>query len=360
MSEERPHHSLGYSPSVGAPARNPFDPPSYSRSGFSSSSDLFPQDNEKAPGVTGHSPSEGIQDVLRSVEERADEMLEQAAANLERVVALVDARVASLRDREHEPILPSTTAPSRGLNIGVVGATLLLLSTKRAQRSRVLEALAISGVSYWAARFLFKEFAETFDSPDRSADSPWGRRDRLLSGVAEQDNFLGVAGGPRSSHRNYGEGHSQRSLVDWEMLMNELYRALVRSVPGEKFIPAEAQGVLQGLVHSLRSAILMNAKEQARGLPLAQAVVTFETTDGFCSARVDRNEIEACIQDASGISAKAAQVALMWLERYVRARLVQTDVIDVDHIGRVRVSGRGFRIELAPELQIHPRSLAAA
>jgi hypothetical protein len=231
---------------------------------------------------------------------------------------------------------------------------------KRAQRSGVLEAVAIYGVSYWTAKFLFNELPETFGSSDRTVVSLGGRSDRLLSGGEGQDILQGAADRLRSTHPAHGEGYSQRSLVDWEMLMNELYRALVRSVPGEKFIPAEAQGVLQGLVHSLRSAVLMTAKEQARGVPLTQAVVTFETTDGFCSVRVDRTEIEACIQDASGISPKAARMALMWLERYVRARLVQTDAIYVDHIGRVRVSGHGFRIELAPELQIHPRSLAAA
>ena len=143
-------------------------------------------------------------------------------------------------------------------------------------------------------------------------------------------------------------------------LIFSIDKELKKSFPETQILAEEIEGVVQGLVNTVKWSVLRSAIEQAHGGLLGSGVGIVETSDSFSSSWMNREEILNRIENTSGLPEEISSEALKIIESIVAAVVAQGSVLEIEHIGQIRArKGGGYSIDLAKELQILSGTTAA-
>lgn len=138
-------------------------------------------------------------------------------------------------------------------------------------------------------------------------------------------------------------------------------RELELRYPDEQFLPDELEGVIQGLVNSVRWSVLRMAREQLQSGASDFTIESIVTSDLFSSRLMRRDEIVGRIENTSGLTEEMSEHSLRIVESVVRAVTDEGGIIEFEHIGLIRASqSGGYIIELDKEMTLRSGSKAGA
>lgn len=153
-------------------------------------------------------------------------------------------------------------------------------------------------------------------------------------------------------------------LLKSKTVIDEIDSGLARAYPKEPFLREELEDVYQGLVNSLRWAVLRHAKAEADSGGLFK-LDTLVTSEHFSTSFLTRDEIVNRIADTSGLEPEISSGVLSMLERFIHDQSMRYGSLEIEYVGTVTAeSGGGYTIELSSDLRISPgmemgRGLAA-
>jgi hypothetical protein len=256
-------------------------------------------------------------------------------------------------DEQRQELLRHVLEEVEGLFFVGVGGTLVSRGLNRGGLTGVLISLCGAALAYYGVEGMLESAGETRD-PQPSVYPPR----RPVPQLSRKPELGRAPATPGKEGSELVTRHS--SLATRESLMNELERTLAEALPSSPNLALQASGTIQGLVNSLRWAVLASAGASAAGPRLQDPVLTLVTNDHFGSKWINRSQIVARIKVTAGISAFAAETVLQRLEHYVEEHLSAQGSVELAHIGRIERSGNGYAITLSDDLAIRPRRLVAA
>lgn len=118
----------------------------------------------------------------------------------------------------------------------------------------------------------------------------------------------------------------------------------------EQFLNGELEGVVYGLVNSIRWTALRAAREQAINesqmvegaegkVILNNPIETLETVNRFSSKWMDRDEIVQRIENTSGLTTEMAEIGLRMIENVVdQVIVIDRSEINIIPLGRLRAT----------------------
>jgi|SRR5688572_15861584 len=139
-----------------------------------------------------------------------------------------------------------------------------------------------------------------------------------------------------------------------ELLASELRQAF----PNEEFLRIEIEGVLQGLINSIRWTAIRTAYAELNSGNLFR-VESITTADHFSTDIMPRGDIVNRICDTSGLDEQTSSYALGVIEKSLDERIKQYGAIQVEYIGTITQSGVGYVIELSErDHHVSPMTMA--
>lgn len=130
-------------------------------------------------------------------------------------------------------------------------------------------------------------------------------------------------------------------------LIARIRDALQYNFPDDQFLDGELEGVIHGLINSVRWTVIRAAREQTNNsqmresaegkVTLNEDIGTLETINRFSSRWMDREEIVYRIENTSGLSTEMAEVGLKMIENVVDEVVVkERSEINIITLGRFR------------------------
>lgn len=141
-------------------------------------------------------------------------------------------------------------------------------------------------------------------------------------------------------------------MIKLEMkdLISYLDEELGKRFADEQYLREELEGVLQGLVNSIRWSVL--ADFEISGV---LTVDTLEVFKNFSSRWMKQEEVVSRLGATSGLTKEVASYALEAIQHKIEEILNHQPNVEIEHIGKVSLLGpERYIIELAEELKVHP------
>ena len=148
------------------------------------------------------------------------------------------------------------------------------------------------------------------------------------------------------------ENVRQKTLV--ELLASELHHAF----PNEEFLRIEIEGVLQGLINSIRWTAVKTAYAEFDSGNLFR-VESITTVDHFSTDIMPRADIVNRICDTSGLDEQTSSYALGVIEKSLDERIKKYGAVQVEYIGTITQSGARYVIDLSEkDHHVSPMTMA--
>lgn len=139
-----------------------------------------------------------------------------------------------------------------------------------------------------------------------------------------------------------------------KQLIFDLFNHLSEKYPDEQFLNEELNGILQGLINSLRWTALRYAKQQLSEGNAFEAKI-LETNNIFASDLMENEEILFRLENTSGLSQEIANEALSYISFIVDRTVSEEKQIIIENIGSIESNGdKRYCITLGSDLAISP------
>lgn len=139
--------------------------------------------------------------------------------------------------------------------------------------------------------------------------------------------------------------------------LTQLNDELSKKFPDEQFLYEELDGIMQGLINSVRWSALRFAQTRVEDGYLFK-VESVETADHFCSEWMGREEIVDRIENTSGLPTDIASYALSLIEITIDNVVFHEktpEALEIENLGTIQPGrNKEYIIDLGRELRVSP------